>query len=287
MNPILSIEMPSWVAGLKVVTSKCNTCNRTLALRQLSARKAGIRMRGAWYCSSACFTLAAEKEFSELMRSAAEQTGHVSRMPLGLILVSRGLLTTSQLREATEEQKKTGGEIGELLVRRGAVNESQVTAVRATQWGCPVFSMPNHFAKDTIRVPATLLNLYSAVPLHYVAATKLVLVGFVQSVEYGMLYAIEQMTGCKTQPCFVTPNDYEVHMERQRQAEAKDEAAPPNEVRLEDVQTAEEMASILCSYGVDLEADEVMLARCKGYLWTRLKSGDKVSDLLFKTAWLT
>jgi len=282
MNPIHRMATPTWVAGLKVTTTKCRNCQRSLALRQFSARKAGIRMRDSWYCSSPCFTSAAEQEFSELLNSGMEQGKHVSRMPLGLILMSRGLLTSAQFREVTDEQKDVGGEIGELLVRRGSVSERQVTAVRATQWGCPVFAMPKHLVPTMIRVPSTLIKLYSAVPLHYVAATKLLLVGFVHGIEYGLLYALEQMTGCKTQPCFVTPSDFEVQMQRQVRAEAKDKDATPNEVQFETVHTAAEMASILCSYGVDLEADEVLLEKCKGYVWARLICGARAVDLLFK-----
>jgi hypothetical protein len=85
-------------------------------------------MHGRWYCSSPCFTSAAEIEFSGLLTAEQEQASHVSRMPLGLMLISRGLLTSQKLREAIDGQKESGGEIGELLVRHGFVSEKQVTA---------------------------------------------------------------------------------------------------------------------------------------------------------------
>ena len=66
------------------------------------------------------------------------------RTPLGLNLISHGLLTIEQLKKATDEQKEAGGEIGELLVRQGSVSEKQVTAIRAAEWGCPVFTVPKH-----------------------------------------------------------------------------------------------------------------------------------------------
>jgi hypothetical protein len=282
MTPTHSIATPTWVAGLKMVTSRCHTCHRSLALRQLSARKAGIRMHDAWYCSSLCFTSAAEKKLSELLKSGVEQGTHVSRMPLGLILMSQGLLTSAQFKEVTGEQKELGGEIGDLLVRRGSVSERQVAAVRATQWGCPVFAMPKRQLQPGIQVPSTLLKLYSALPLHYVAATKLLLVGFVHGIEYGLLYAIEQMTGCKTQPCFVTPSDFRVQIDRNQEVLEKCADSLSNEVIFESVHTAAEMASILCRQGVDLEAHEVILGKCKEYVWARLVCGAREVDLLFK-----
>ena len=68
MKLIPPIAMPAWVAGLKVITSRCESCHRSLALRHLSARKAGIRMHDSWYCSSRCFRSAAEQEILRLLK---------------------------------------------------------------------------------------------------------------------------------------------------------------------------------------------------------------------------
>jgi hypothetical protein len=213
-----------------------------------------------------------------------EQANHVSRMPLGLSMISRGLLTSTQLREVVEEQKEFGGEIGELLMRRGFVSEKQVTAARAAQWGCPVYSVPKYVVRAGIQIPSTLLQIYSAIPLHYVPAKKLILMGFVNGVEYGLLYSIEQMTECKTQPCFVTPSDFQLQMQQMEQAEEQRADSALKEVTFEAVQSPAEMAAILCGYGVDLEADEAMIGKCREYLWARLKYASKEIDLLFKAA---
>jgi Type II secretion system (T2SS), protein E, N-terminal domain len=282
MNPVESIAAPAWTTGLKSISVKCAVCTRSMALRQLSARKAGIRMRDAWYCSSSCFASVAEKEFSALLKLGVEQGSHVVRMPLGLVLISRGLLTSAQLREANEELKEVGGEIGELLVRRGAVTERQVTSVRAAQWGCAVFTMPKQLEPTRIHIPMAFIKACSAIPLHYVGARKLLLVGFVQAVEYGLLYAIEQMTGCKTQPCFVTPSEFRTLIESHEDSLKQVESSPASEVIFETMQPPEEMARILCGYGVELEAEEAMIAKCKEYLWARLTSGTREVNLLFK-----
>jgi hypothetical protein len=274
MKLIPSIAIPAWV------TSRCETCRKSLALRQLSARKVGIRMHASWYCSSHCFRAAAEKEVSRLLTSGTDHAAHAARMPLGLDLINHGLLTIEQLKKATDEQKEAGGEIGELLVRQGSVSEKQLTAIRATEWGCAVFTVPKRAIRIGINLPSTLMQIHSMIPVHYVAETNLLFVGFVHSIEYGLLYAIEQMTGCKTKPCFVTPSDFQIQMHQREKGQGADTSI--REVKFESVQTAAEIASILCASGLEIEADEAVIERCKVYLWARLTNGPRAVDMLFR-----
>jgi hypothetical protein len=235
-------------------------------------------MQDAWYCSSVCFTAAAEQEIVRLLTSGTVLVNHISRLPLGLILINRGLLTIDQLREAINKQKEAGDEIGELLVRQGLLTEKQVTATRATQWGCPVFAVPDHAARVPVNIPLALLQVYSMIPVHYVAATNLLLVGFVHRVEYGLLYAVEQMTGCKTRPCFLTPSDFRIQMQQREQLQEP----LLKETIFEKIKTPAEMARILCSSSLEIEADEASIGKCREYLWARLKSDSEAVDLLFK-----
>jgi hypothetical protein len=282
MKLIQSIAAPAWTAGLKVTSLRCEGCHRLPALRHSSAQQEGIRMHGCWYCGSACFTTAAEERLSSLMSSGLAQSSHFSRMPLGLILIGRGWLTAAQLKEAIGEQKEAGGRIGEVLTRHGFASEKQLAAGLATQWGCPVYSVPKHLVEVGIQIPTTLMQLHSAIPLHFVGAKKLLLVGFVHGIEYGLLYSIEQMTGCQTRCCFVTQSDFLLQMQQRElvQEQRGDEA--PIEIKYETVQTPAEIAGILSSNAVDLKADEATIERCKGYFWARLKSVSKESDILFK-----
>jgi hypothetical protein len=276
------MAMRAWASWFKLIKLHCEVCHRSLTPQQISAHKVGIMMHDRWYCSSYCFASAAEEELSEMVTSGQDQPCRVERMPLGLMLISRGLLTNAELREVREKQKAEGGEIGEILVRRGTVSEKEVTAVRATQWGCPVFEVPRYVTEPSVHIPSTLMQFYSVIPLHYVAATNLLLVGFVHGVEYGLLYAIEKMTGCKTQPCFVTPSDFQMQMQQRNQVQTQEGDTALSEVKFEDVHSSAEIANILCSYGVHLEADEASIEKCKEYLWARLKCGPKEVDLLFK-----
>jgi len=183
MNLMQSIAMPAWTEKFRAITSRCHHCDRSLALPRYSARKAGIKMHDFWYCSSRCFAAAAEEELASLTISRREPTNRFSRMPLGLMMMRDGLLNSAQFKEVSDEQKEAGGEIGELLVRQGFLSEKQVTAVRATQWGCPVFTVPERGMQTEIYIPSTFIKLYSMIPLHYVATTNLLLMGFVLPVS--------------------------------------------------------------------------------------------------------
>jgi len=282
MRLIQSITTQAWSAGFRAISARCEFCERSMTLRHFSAQKAGIRMHGRWYCSSSCFASAAEEKLSELATSWPEPASRLERMPLGLMLVSQGLLSSTEFKAAMGEQREAGVEIGELLVRRGSVSEKQITAVRATQWGCPVFAAPKYPMQSKINIPSALMRLYSMIPLHYVAATNMLLVGFVHNVEYGLLYAIEKMTECKTQPCFVTPSDYQTQMQEIEQAKERSGGTTASELKFESVHSSAEMARILCNYGAHLEADEAIIGKCKEYLWARLKCGPRDVDLLFR-----
>jgi hypothetical protein len=238
-------------------------------------------MQGKWYCSDSCFASAAEKEISMLLPQESVQPDRASRMPLGLILVGRGFLTGEQLRAASDEQKESGGEIGEILVRLGFVTETQVASMRAIQWGCPVFALANQTIPSGIPIPMPLMRRYSMIPLHFTPARNLLLVGFVHCVEYGLLYAIERMTGHKTEPCFVTPADFQLGMDERKRMLRPPSSFVSGGLEFENSRTAGEMAQALCKSAVEGELEEALIARCKDYLWARLKCDSKVIDLLF------
>jgi Type II secretion system (T2SS), protein E, N-terminal domain len=277
MGLIDSIAASSWIAGFKVVSCGNEGCSRWLTQRHLATRKAGVKMQNSWYCSYPCFESAAADRLSRLLMARHGLSSHISRMPLALILINRGLMTNEQFKLAAEEQNRTGAEIGEIVVRLGYVSEKQLISARSMQWGCPVFtaSLP---LRDQVHIPLTLMRLYSMVPLHYVAATNSLLIGFVHAVEYRVLYAIEQVTGCKTCPCFVTPSDFELQMQQHEQIKE----VPPDDLTFEGVQSPERMAHVLCNYGGLLNTDEIAIGRCRDYLWVRMTNPFTTSNILFR-----
>src|SRR5262245_60628771 len=69
------------------------------------------------------------------------------RMPLGEMLVMRGLLTRDQLKQALEYQAQKGHKklLGEILIELNFLNEPQVLEALAESYGVP-------FATQTARI---------------------------------------------------------------------------------------------------------------------------------------
>ena len=268
----------SWAGSSRLVTTVCDGCERPVTSRHHSAQSLGIRLHGAWYCGTQCFTAAGTRVIAELLALRPADGQRSERMPLGLLLVNRGLLTLAQLRSVAEQHREVGGDLGELLCRQGLVSERQVAAVRAGQWNCPVFAVPRHGVSAGILLAPALVDDYSAITLHHRATTDELMVGFVHSIDYGLLYAIEHVVGCRTQACFVTPGDFAM------QKRAQGASGLENVTMLEAAGGAAAMARIVCRLALESEAHEAVMARCKHHLWVRLKRDANRQDLLFPAA---
>ena len=274
MNLIASIASSSWAAGFRHVNCASPGCNRWLTQRHLSVRPVGVRLRDDWYCSYRCATDPIETRILELLPSVGKVAPRRLRMPLGLMLVSRGCLTEEQLRIAKQRHTQTNEEMGAIVLALGFASEEQVAAARSSLWSCPVFTPPARRQKSSVSIPSALMQLHAAVPIQNGAGADKLLIGFLDRVEYGLLYAVEQITGCKTTPCFLTPTDHHSYMDLQAQL--------VNEISYEDVMTAQEMTRTVCQHGARINAVAISVVRCGDYLWSRLNGGSKPADLLFR-----
>src|SRR4051794_886142 len=63
---------------------------------------------------------------------------------LGDILVLQGALTAANLERALEEQQRTGGRLGEILVARGYVHRLDVFRALSDAWGMPHVDLSRH-----------------------------------------------------------------------------------------------------------------------------------------------
>jgi type IV pilus assembly protein PilB len=96
-------------------------------------------------------------------------------MPLriGELLTKAKLLTTEQLEQALEEQKQSGGRIGEHLIRLGYVTEEDILDCLSQQYGVPSINL-QHFEIDgsIIRlIPADVARKYQFIPVSKTGAT--------------------------------------------------------------------------------------------------------------------
>jgi hypothetical protein len=201
-------------------------------------------------------------------------------MTLGLELIGRGQLTAEQLRFTSEQLLNGGLDAGDLFVENGFVTEAQVAAARAAIWGCPVYNPTPAIIDTGIHIPPVLAASCLVVPMHYVPATRQLLLGFLRSVDYELMFAVENMIGCTAKACFVKPSDFHLH-EAHMHLNHPQATETPSGKTFNTLYTNGERARILCNYGADMDAHRVKITLCKNYLWARLQSGTGSCDLLF------
>jgi hypothetical protein len=125
---------------------------------------------------------------------------HQHRVPLGLVLLSRGVITPQQLRKALAAQKKAGeGRLGEWLVRQKAAGEEDVARALSAQWNCPVLAAePHDPAAMASTFPRVMMDAFGAVPLR-VAGRRLLYVAFEDKIDRCLVLAAERMLGLKVE----------------------------------------------------------------------------------------
>ncbi len=154
-----------------------------------------------WTCSPACTAQRVEAAVSrELNGRGNAQQGHRHRVPLGLVMLEQGWITSGQLRQALDAQKAAAvGRLGYWLVRQQGVSEHQVTRALGLQWSCPVLPLEFHDTEAlTVLVPRLFVDAFGALPLR-VAAGRLLYLGFEDRVDPVAALAVERMSGLRVE----------------------------------------------------------------------------------------
>jgi hypothetical protein len=242
----------------------------------VSKRHFGVWLAEEWFCSPECFEQGARTKIVELLSSRHRQEKPPAlRMPLGLLLVSREILTHEQLKIALEQQRASGMNLGEAVQELGFATEQQVTAAVAAQWACPVFTLGDRPLPAQVRIPRRLLEQYGMLPVHYAEVGKGLMVGFVSRVQHHILYTIEHITGCSARPCFITASEY------RRGIQLCNLTATENEILFDRASGTGEIAGLVRNYVNQIGAERARFGMCRDYLWVRV-AGRQEIDLLFR-----
>jgi hypothetical protein len=238
-----------------------------------------VKLEQAWYCAEGCLERAAAGLLAAKTSTVRHQAA-AYRMPLGLLMVSRGDLDLKQLRVALQKQAMAAdGRIGEWLQRLGFSTEQQVSAALSIQWACPTLRIiPEAQAYYAGLLPHTLQEAYSVLPVHFAESSRVLHIGFADRIAHRLLYAVEKMLCCRTVPCLVTASAYQEAIRR------IPTSAGFNEAAFESVSDPREMSRIIAAYVNRCGAVEVRIHSCGEYMWARLLSGDEHFNLLFLTA---
>jgi hypothetical protein len=276
MNVSLKSLLPPIDFGWNHVRARCgvSTCHNKLLTRTVPQSRIGIHMGQQWYCSPDCFAAAIEIPLAVLSRERLMDTARNPRLSLGLVMLSRGYLTEDQLRFAASESR-AGEPLEDALVRLGLASDRELAAARAAQWGFPVLGHDGSGLMVQADLPKTFLQGFAAAPVHYSPAAKRLLLGFVHQVDHSFLHAIEQIVGCRPEPCFMTPAEFEAQMQ-------KVTAVPDyQEVVVDEPRTPAQMSRTLGGLALEVGAKQASIVRCKSWVWARLTSKRRTMDVLF------
>ena len=241
------------------------------------ARPEELAFEGRIYCGPACAEGAFARGIERHLLRTRREPERPHRMPLGLLLVSRGLITSAQLQEALLlQQERPGARLGNLLLERAALNETALTAALGVQWGCPVFPLEASPAYlDCARlVPLALLRPAGVLPAHYSSATRVLHLAFTQRVDHTLLYAVEQMCAVRAVPCVAADRAVSEALRRLQ-------ALPAEESVFDSVRGAHEMARMAAGYAARLRAARVQASGAADQVWFRFENPRGAHDLLF------
>lgn len=171
---------------------------------------------GGWTCSPECTEACVQWALRrELDGRVFVHEKHRHRIPLGLLMLEQGWITSRQLRDALAAQTESGsGRLGDWLMRQRATDEATITRALALQWSCPVLAVePHHLASLTSVVPRLFLDAFGALPLR-IAAGKLLYLGFEQSLDPVLALAMEKMTGLRVESGIVCSSVFRPSLDR-------------------------------------------------------------------------
>jgi type IV pilus assembly protein PilB len=95
---------------------------------------------------------------------------------LGELLVRENLISLQQLQKAQEEQRRTGGRIGSLLVKQGSIAESDLTNFLSKQYGVPAISLKDFDIDDDVvkLIPKATAEKHQVVPVNRAGSSLIV-----------------------------------------------------------------------------------------------------------------
>lgn len=252
-------------------------CRRNVIRSAISWRALGISMQEQWFCGPDCFESSLAGTLTALNVSAKkEQPAHRNRVPLGLTLLTRGHLSEHQLKTALDRHRATGVRLGDVVLRLGFATEEQVTLALAAQWGHPVFPLRTATYDTPVFIPTRLLELNRMLPVHYAEASRRLLIGFADGVDYRILDAIAQVLPCAPAPCIIAASEY------RRRLESIVAQKRGTEVVFDGESSPQDMAHIIRNYATQISAGGMRFATCRDYLWTRLAGRRHEMDILFR-----
>ena len=132
----------------------------------------------------------------------------VSFKKIGELLIERGLITQSQLNEALAEQRASGGKLGEVLIKKGWLSSEELERGLATQRGISVFNLSGYLIEPEMvkLIPEDFARKYKLMPVFMIENTLTVAMADPNNVF--IIDEIQRMTRLNVEP--VLAEDLEI-----------------------------------------------------------------------------
>jgi hypothetical protein len=238
-------------------------------------RRHGVSLNGHWYCSDECLYTALSSVVHNPSRQPTVVHPRAHRLPLGLLLLSRGIIDEDELRSALRMQRdQPHHRIGECLEQLGSVGEDEVTRAVGAQQSLPVLLGTQADAADDI--PYALLETAHCVAFRG-SYSAMLYCGFDGAIDRTLISAAEEQTKCPCEPCIVSTRSVDEHLEiRFRNKRA-------GEVAFQSGCSASETVRTILSYAAQTHAENINIACTRRHLWARV-AGNGVLDFTFPLA---
>jgi type IV pilus assembly protein PilB len=119
---------------------------------------------------------------------------------LGEILIKESLITSDQLRQATDHQKANGGRLGTCLMKLGFISDDEITGVLSRQYGIPSINLKYYEVDASVikLIPQDTAVRYQIVPLSRVGST--LTIAMTDPTNVFAMDDIKFMTGFNVEP---------------------------------------------------------------------------------------
>lgn len=134
---------------------------------------------------------------------------------LGELLIERGILNETQLVEALGLQKERGGGlIGEILVELGYVKEEDIAQALTVQYGFPYLPLSNYDIDPGVIsiIPARLARQYLIVPIDKIGNNLTIAMSNPLNIQ--AIEDVELLSGCSVQTFVTTSSDIKKAIEK-------------------------------------------------------------------------
>jgi len=277
MDSLPQMKLKRTVAWRQLVP-RCShlECNSSSGWTGLLHRASGCWLNETeWLCSPNCLEAALEHHLHSSFAHDTRPAPIRTTMPMGLMMLARGVISDPQLRRALDLQRSSGERIGSCLKRLGFISSEDIASVVATQWGSPVFPAESVQPACSMLLPFSLVERYRMLPVHLAAVGRRLFVGFCDRVNHSALISIERMLGCETEACVIPEPKFNQVLDYRK----LDTTA---EVAVTRPATAREAANIIRNYAQQTGAGAVRVHSVEGNIWSRFLFRRTYLDLVFE-----